>query len=100
MKKSLVPTLAVGLTAVLALASVGCGAGDTRVSAATPAAGDAVKRGEYLVSVVGCNDCHTPLKMGAQGPEPDMTRFLSGHPEQVGPLPPAKAEGPWLWAGA
>src|SRR5690349_10117958 len=57
-------------------------------------------RGKYLVSVVGCNDCHTPLKMGPNGPEPDMARFLSGHPEQMGPLPAAKAQGPWLWSGA
>jgi mono/diheme cytochrome c family protein len=40
-----------------------------------------VERGRYLVTVGGCNDCHTPLKMGAKGPEPDMTRMLSGHPE-------------------
>jgi mono/diheme cytochrome c family protein len=100
MKHYLAHTVAAGLTAVFALASVGCGAGDPKVSASTPASGDAVKRGEYLVSVVGCNDCHTPLKMGPQGPEPDMTRFLSGHPEQVGPLPAAQAQGAWLWAGA
>jgi mono/diheme cytochrome c family protein len=23
-----------------------------------------VERGKYLVTVGGCNDCHTPLKMG------------------------------------
>ena len=50
--------------------------------------------------MIGCNDCHTPLKMGAKGPEPDMDRFLSGHPEQIGPLPAPKPSGPWLWAGA
>jgi cytochrome c553 len=59
-----------------------------------------VERGKYLVTIGGCNDCHTPLKMGANGPEPDMTRFLSGHPEQMGALPPNKPQGPWLWAGA
>lgn len=59
-----------------------------------------VARGQYLVSVVGCNDCHTPLKMGPTGPEPDLARFLSGHPEQMGPLPNAKPQGAWLWAGA
>ena len=59
-----------------------------------------VARGQYLVSVVGCNDCHTPLKMGPKGPEPDLARFLSGHPEQMGPLPNAKPQGAWLWAGA
>jgi hypothetical protein len=40
-----------------------------------------VERGRYLVTVGGCNDCHTPLKMGPKGPEPDMDRMLSGHPE-------------------
>lgn len=42
---------------------------------------DPVKRGEYLVIVGGCNDCHTPKNMSPAGmPEPDMTRMLSGHP--------------------
>src|SRR5215467_5252771 len=58
------------------------------------------ERGKYLVTVGGCNDCHTPLKMGARGPEPDMSRFLSGHPEQMGALPAVAPRGPWLWAGA
>ena len=58
-----------------------------------------VKRGEYLVSIMGCNDCHTPWKMGPKGPEPDMDRFLSGHPEQIGPLPMAKNAEPFLWSG-
>ncbi|HEX8153732.1 MAG TPA: c-type cytochrome [Thermoanaerobaculia bacterium] len=40
-----------------------------------------VRRGQYLVTVGGCNDCHTPMKMGAKGPEPDMSRMLSGHPQ-------------------
>jgi hypothetical protein len=40
-----------------------------------------VERGKYLVTIGGCNDCHTPLKMGSKGPEPDMSRMLSGHPE-------------------
>ena len=34
---------------------------------------DPVKRGQYLVTIGGCNDCHTPLKMGPKGPEP--TRY-------------------------
>lgn len=54
------------------------------------------ERGHYLVMVAGCNDCHTPLKMGPNGPEPDMSRMLSGHPADM-PLPPApSASGPWL----
>jgi hypothetical protein len=59
---------------------------------------DVVQRGEYLVKIMGCNDCHTPWKMGPQGPEPDMTRFLSGHPEEIGPLPAVKAAEPYVWS--
>ncbi len=42
-----------------------------------------VARGEQLVKMGGCNDCHTPMKFDpALGmPVPDHTRFLSGHPE-------------------
>lgn len=57
-------------------------------------------RGKYLVNAIGCTDCHTPLRMGPKGPEPDMSRFLSGHPEQVGALKAAAPQGLWLWAGA
>src|SRR4051812_15670391 len=31
---------------------------------------DAATRGKYLVTAVGCNACHTPEKMGSNGPEP------------------------------
>jgi hypothetical protein len=44
------------------------------------------EHGKYLVTAMGCNDCHTPLKMGPMGPEPDMARALSGHPMEV-PVP-------------
>ena len=50
----------------------------------------AVERGRYLVNVIGCSDCHTPKKMGPQGPELDESRLLSGHPEGSAlPAPPA-----------
>jgi hypothetical protein len=49
------------------------------------------------------------MKMGASGPEPDMSRLLSGHPEAlVMPAAPKLPAGPWLvtasntftaWAG-
>lgn len=34
-----------------------------------------IKRGDYLVSVAGCSDCHTP---GYFFGKPDMSRFLGG----------------------
>lgn len=69
----------------------------------------AVERGRYLVTIGGCHDCHTPWHLGPNGPEPDMSRALSGHPAAlVMPPAPALPEGPWIgslgatntaWAG-
>ncbi len=41
-----------------------------------------VKRGEYLVTIMGCDDCHSPKTMGAQGPELDIQNRLSGYPAE------------------
>lgn len=46
-----------------------------------------IKRGEYLVSVMGCDDCHTPKKMGVHGLELEMDLRFSGYPSSR-PLPP------------
>ena len=61
-----------------------------------------VRRGQYLVTIGGCNDCHTPWIMQPNGkPGPDMSRSLSGHPQQ---FPIANAaqltSDRWGWAGA
>jgi hypothetical protein len=69
---------------------------------ASPAASatDKLARGKYIVSTSGCHDCHTPWIMGPKGPEPDMTRALSGHPQDF-KLPPAPTlQGPWVMAAA
>jgi hypothetical protein len=68
-----------------------------------------VEHGASLVRTMGCNDCHTPWKIGPTGPEMDMTRALTGHPQDLR-MPPAPQlpEGPWIgvmsatntaWAG-
>lgn len=60
-----------------------------------------IARGEYLVKTMGCHDCHTPHKLGPKGPERDMARALTGHPENLKmPSPPKLAEGPWAWVGS
>jgi hypothetical protein len=38
-----------------------------------------LKRGEYLVTIMGCADCHASKKLTPQGPAPDMDRFLAGY---------------------
>jgi hypothetical protein len=69
----------------------------------SPAAPDParVARGAYLVRAMGCNHCHTPFKMGPNGPEPDMSRELTGHPAEL-KMPPAPKlpDGPWIWTAA
>jgi hypothetical protein len=60
-----------------------------------------IERGAYLVEIMACHDCHTPWVMGPNGPAPDMSRALTGHPQDmVMPPPPAVPNGPWVWAGA
>jgi hypothetical protein len=70
--------------------------------------GARIARGEYLVRIMSCDDCHTPFKMGPRGPEPDMSRRLSGHPQELQMPPAPPAVGPWMshtsgtntaWAG-
>ena len=39
-----------------------------------------IKKGEYLVTILGCNDCHSPKRMGAKGPEIIPELMLSGYP--------------------
>jgi mono/diheme cytochrome c family protein len=58
-----------------------------------------VERGKYLVSILACGDCHSPKKMGPNGPEEDPARLLMGHPEgaKVQPLPKL-ADTPWIAA--
>lgn len=69
-------------------------------TAAQASAQSPAERGKYLVTVAGCNDCHSPKKYGPQGPEVDTARLLSGHPEDkkvANAFIPAKGS-PWVVA--
>lgn len=59
-----------------------------------------LERGKYLVEYGGCNDCHTPLKMTPEGPLPDLSRMLSGHPAEADLPRPELKPGPWSAATA
>ena len=59
-----------------------------------------VKRGALLVGIGGCADCHTPFRMGANGPEKDLARGLSGHPDGLALPPPPALSAEWNWAGS
>lgn len=70
----------------------------TRVS--LPANAAPAERGAYLVKIMGCNDCHTPWAMTPRGPEPDMTRQLSGHPQDLVVTSRPNLKAPWAWSAA
>jgi hypothetical protein len=55
-----------------------------------------VKHGEYLVTIMGCNDCHSPKKMGPNGPEIIPELMLSGYPSD---RPIVKFNDPMLKEG-
>jgi mono/diheme cytochrome c family protein len=88
----LVTLLALGATLVLVQAR------QPKPEAAPPPS--PVERGQYLVKIGGCADCHTPKKMTDQGPVDDESLWLAGHPESVKLPPPDLKEGPWFAATA
>ena len=81
------------------LLPVGSAIAQQMAGAQSAVAAKRVERGKYLVRIMVCNDCHTPFKMGPNGPEPDMSRMLSGHPEGMKLPPPPKPAGPWIEIG-
>lgn len=79
------------LTKQAAVAAILAGMVQAPSVSATEPGQDLVARGKYVVMVSACHDCHTPWVMGPNGPEPDMSRMLSGHPEgtELPTAPPA-----------
>lgn len=108
-KRILIAALVVVVPAVAAIAYVAKAGGRTAdavreeapVGASSLEPGpDTVERGRYLVSVIGCGDCHTPKVMGEHGPKLDESRLLSGHPDGGALPPPPAASGPWIATGS
>ena len=74
---------------LLVAAFVGCGQPASAPPATAPAPAAApvasaesqIERGRLLILGGACHDCHTPKKIGPNGPEADMSLTLSGHPQ-------------------
>jgi mono/diheme cytochrome c family protein len=96
-----IPISLAAAAAVVLIGASGLSGAASAASTSAPGEGGAVSRGKYLVTIGGCNDCHTPWKVGPTGPQPDMSRMLSGHPEGLA-MPPAPklGEGAWVTAVA
>jgi hypothetical protein len=83
--------ITVFIISIFALSLNSCDPAKTTNTAAadTPPSKDGlIKRGSYLVTTIGCNDCHSPKKMGPRGPYVDTARMLSGFPSNA-PVPVA-----------
>jgi mono/diheme cytochrome c family protein len=90
-----------GAAALTVLGTSLASAQTSAAAAKSTAPSDPAARGKYLVHTSGCMDCHTPFKMGANGPEWDMSRLLAGHPQELKMPPvPKLPEGPWLIVSA
>jgi mono/diheme cytochrome c family protein len=95
-------TLAAVTGGIVVLAWIAAQTGETveaqgPAAAAKPSAAT-LARGKYLVMVGGCHDCHTPWTDGPNGPEPDMSRMLQGHPASPTLAPPPAPTGRWIGA--
>ena len=86
MKK--VKVISAALAVCVAILASGCAgnSGKQEPEIVKPTAEQIVKRGEYLVTIMGCNDCHSPKKMGPHGPMVIPELMLSGYPASR-PLP-------------
>jgi hypothetical protein len=90
MKKISIFTLAIAASSTALLIACNQGTASKQVEN-DPAKNTAamVGRGEYLVNSIGCDDCHSPKKMGPNGPEVIAELRLSGYP---GDRPAEKAD--------
>lgn len=71
-------------------------------TAAQPENLDSLKlRGEYLVTIMGCGDCHSPKIMTPNGPAPDTSLLFSGHRAntQLPPIDKAILKSGWALFG-
>ena len=79
MRKTVLNITAIAaITSIVFVACQGSTASEEKSIAMTKE--EMVKRGEYLVNTIGCDDCHSPKRMGAHGPEIIPELRLSGYP--------------------
>lgn len=70
------------LFVLISIQSINLKAGEKPKLKATSLVDPQIKKGEYLVGILGCHDCHSPKKMGPMGPEVIPETALSGYQSQ------------------
>jgi hypothetical protein len=97
MRKSII--IITALTFAGTAAIISCSSGSASENENTqPTQELRVKRGEYLVSVIGCDDCHSPKKMGQHEPEIIPELRLSGFNRnvQLPKVDPSQVTAGWM----
>lgn len=79
MKKTILTLTALTGTVILGFIACTSGVAKTENNSTIISQDSLVKRGSYLVNGIGCDDCHTPKKFGANGPELDMEHRFAGY---------------------
>jgi hypothetical protein len=77
MKKTIIVIAAIIATVSGVL--IACTGAPKGINAESISKDSLIKRGDYLVTAMGCDDCHTPKKMGPKGPEFDLEHRYAGH---------------------
>src|SRR5690349_21554395 len=87
------------MAVIVAIAVVACNSSntDTKKQTVTMDSAALVKRGDYLVNAMGCDDCHSPKRMGAHGPEiiPELRFSGFRHDGQLPPVDTSQVAKGW-----
>jgi hypothetical protein len=96
MKKSIIilSAAALGMCAIV-VACKGKESGDKKIAVTQDSL---IKRGDYLVSTMGCDDCHSPRAFGPDGVHIIPEQRLGGHQAsvQLGPIDTSELSKGWV----
>lgn len=87
--KKIILTIVTSLFALVLF--IACGNQNQVPKATTISQDSLISRGNYLVNITGCGDCHSPKIMTQYSPMPDTTKLLSGF-NAANALPPLQID--------
>lgn len=89
------------IVAAVTITVISCDDNKTTTPTAVLSNDSLIKRGSYLVNAIGCDDCHSPKKMGAHGPEIIPELRFSGYPASrpIAPVDSNVVKNGWVMLG-
>ncbi len=89
MTKKILILTALGITATIIFIACGESNANEKQKSIAMTEQEKIKRGEYLVSSIGCDDCHSPKKVSATGFDIIPELRLSGFNPEMAALKPS-----------